>query len=143
MDKIWPNQILKVVSKKMWCARGWERLSNVSHSHPFCAFLRNFQYFFSCKIWQTLSSKPEQTIITPLDKRTQKELEHHFWKLPELLKKSCSNKNKYLKVLPRIFRVKMKTLDKAPWQDNVWNYIAEEDVRCFEKDALNISAKHI
>ena len=43
-----------------------------------------------------------------------------------LQKKTRSNKYKYLKLLNKIFSVKLITLDKKLWLGVIWNYILEE-----------------
>ena len=44
-------------------------------------------------------------------------------------KKRSSNEWKYLKVPPKIFSAKLKTLDKAPWLGIAWNYIPKEAIK--------------
>ena len=53
----------------------------------------------------------------------------HTNKLAELVKKSCSSKYKYFKVLHKFFWANLKTLFNPSWLDIVRNYISEEVVK--------------
>ena len=113
---------------------GSERLCNILHSHPVGSFKGTSSPLFQVNMKETFSH-PEQTIITPLT------FSDFSWKIPKrgniytnkasmsivfanylnLWKKPCSNKFKYLKVLRKMFRAQLKTLDKVPWRDIAWN----------------------